>query len=273
MAGEASLRRLARHVALNGGVRRKKALWRPAGPAELESLILARWASRRRQVTLELLDQLTPKIQDLTRGLEQEVEKAVDDASWSRSSDGLGVRVVTGTPERFGCGKQIASYVGLVPSEDSSGDRRRLGHISKQGNSLSRFLLVEAAQVTVRIDPDWRRQLLHLALRLVANPVSGSQLSPEAVQKWIASELASRKASTGEHERQRVSADDSVRGAFNGRVVRGKSAELANVLYSSPPPVQADVPNLFNLCRLDTRHPLPYDARLARIRTQLGTSS
>ncbi|PYV61992.1 MAG: hypothetical protein DMG97_41520, partial [Acidobacteria bacterium] len=66
--------------------------------------------------------------------------------------------LVIGTPERFGCGKQIASYVGLVPSEESSGDRRRLGHISKQGNSLLRFLLVEAAQVTVRTDPDWRRR-------------------------------------------------------------------------------------------------------------------
>ena len=70
-----------------------------------------------------------------------------------------------GTPERFHCGKQIASYVGLVPSEESSGDRRRLGHISKQGNSLLRFLLVEAAQVTVRTQPQWRSKFFHLAMR------------------------------------------------------------------------------------------------------------
>ena len=119
-------------LALNEGVRRKKALWRPAGRAQLQSLVLARWASRRRQDLLELLDAF---------------------------------ELVIGTPERFGCGKQIASYVGLVPSEESSGDRRRLGHISKQGNSLLRFLLVEAAQVTVRTDPDWRRRFLHLAMR------------------------------------------------------------------------------------------------------------
>ncbi len=62
-------------LALNEGVRRKKALWRPAGRAQLQSLVLARWASRRRQDLLELLDQLTPKIQELTRALEQEVEK------------------------------------------------------------------------------------------------------------------------------------------------------------------------------------------------------
>jgi hypothetical protein len=56
-------------VAFNEGGRRKKALWRPAGRAELESLVLARWASQRRQDLLELLDQLTPKIQELTRAL------------------------------------------------------------------------------------------------------------------------------------------------------------------------------------------------------------
>ena len=47
--------------------------------------------------------------------------------------------IVIGTPERFHFGKQIASYVGLVPTEESSGDRRRLGHISKQGNISVRF--------------------------------------------------------------------------------------------------------------------------------------
>ena len=77
----------------------------------------------------------------------------------------LAFELVIGTPERFHCGKQIASYVGLVPSEQSSGDRRRLGHISKQGNSLLRFLLVEAAQVTVRSHPQWRSKFFHLAMR------------------------------------------------------------------------------------------------------------
>ena len=71
--------------------------------------------------------------------------------------------LIIGRAERFQCGKQIASYLGLVPSEDSSGDRRRLGHISKQGNALLRFLLVEAAQVTVRSLPEWRNKYFHLA--------------------------------------------------------------------------------------------------------------
>ena len=43
--------------------------------------------------------------------------------------------------------------------------RRSLGYITKQGNSLLRFLLVEAAQVTVRSDPEWRSKYFHLAMR------------------------------------------------------------------------------------------------------------
>ena len=157
-------------VALNEGLRRKKALWRPAGRQELESLLLAPWASRRRRDLLDLLDQLTSKLQELTRALEAEVEKRPV-ARRLLTHPGVGpltalaFELVIGTPERFHCGKQIASYVGLVPAEASSGDRRRLGHISKQGNALLRFLLVEAAQVTVRSQPEWRSKFFHLALR------------------------------------------------------------------------------------------------------------
>ena len=85
-------------VALNEGLRRKKALWRPAGRSELESLVLAPWASRRRQDLLDVLDQLTPKIQELTRALEEEVEKRPVTRRLMThpgvgSADGLSVRV------------------------------------------------------------------------------------------------------------------------------------------------------------------------------------
>src|SRR5467141_1925449 len=79
---------------------------------------------------------------------------------------GLAYVLVIGTPDRFPCGKKIGSfYTGLIPCEDSSAGRQRLGHISKQGNALLRFLLVEAAQAAARCNPDWRRRYLHLAMR------------------------------------------------------------------------------------------------------------
>ena len=66
-----------------------------------------------------------------------------------------------GEVSRFQRGKQVASYVGLIPHENSSGDRRRTGSISKQGNRMLRSLLVEAAQVAVRCDPGMRKQYVH----------------------------------------------------------------------------------------------------------------
>ncbi len=175
-------------VALNEGLRRKKALWRPAGRAELEGLSLARWASRRRQDLLDLLDRLTPKILELNGKLEQIVERRPVTRQLSTHPGvgpltALAFELVIGTPDRFQCAKQIASYVGLVPSEESSGDRRRLGHISKQGNVLLRFLLVEAAQVTVRSDPQWRSQFFHLAMR------RGRKIAKVAMARKLAVEL------------------------------------------------------------------------------------
>src|SRR3989475_9716198 len=62
---------------------------------------------------------------------------------------------------RFPRGKQVASYLGLIPREESSGGRQKLGVITKQGNRMLRMLLVEAAQIAVRYDPQFRREYLH----------------------------------------------------------------------------------------------------------------
>ncbi len=80
------------------------------------------------------------------------------DSCASRSLTALAFVLIIGEPERFGRGKQIAAYLGLVPEEESSGESRRLGHISKQGSGLMRFFLVEAAQITVRSDAEWRNK-------------------------------------------------------------------------------------------------------------------
>jgi transposase len=66
-----------------------------------------------------------------------------------------------GDVTRFRRGKQVASYLGLIPREESSGGRQKLGAITKQGNRLLRSLLVEAAQVAVRYDPQFRKQYWH----------------------------------------------------------------------------------------------------------------
>ena len=157
-------------VAMNEGYRWKKKLFSEKGRALLEKLSLAPWASRRRKELLELLDQLDPKIAELTAAVEQEANQRPEVLLLMAHPGvgpitGLAYVLVIGTPERFPSGKQIGSYVGLIPCEDSSAGRQRLGHISKQGNALLRFLLVEAAQAAARCNPDWRRRYLHLMMR------------------------------------------------------------------------------------------------------------
>jgi len=157
-------------VALNEGLRCKKRLWREAGREQLEAFKLAPWASQRRGDLLELLDQLNPTIAKLTQAIDREVEKCPA-ARRLQTHPGVGPLtalafvLIIGKADRFQCGKQIASYLGLVPLEKSSGNQRRLGHITKQGNSLLRFLLVEAAQVTARSLPEWRSKYVHLTMR------------------------------------------------------------------------------------------------------------
>lgn len=57
---------------------------------------------------------------------------------------------------RFSNRKQFTSYFGLTPTEDSSADRVRRGHISKRGPSVVRWVLVEAAQTAIRRCPALR---------------------------------------------------------------------------------------------------------------------
>jgi transposase len=73
-----------------------------------------------------------------------------------RSVPGIGVIVATSfrafvdRHERFAHAGQVSAAIGLVPREDSSGDRRRRGHITKAGPSELRSLLIQAAWVCWR---------------------------------------------------------------------------------------------------------------------------
>jgi hypothetical protein len=95
--------------------------------------------------------------------------------------------LIIGTPTRFQRGKQIGTYVGMIPCEESSAHKQRLGHISKQGSSLLRFLLVEAAQAAARNHPDWRRRYIHLAIRRhksIAKVAMGRRLAIRLYWMW-----------------------------------------------------------------------------------------
>lgn len=157
-------------MALSQGVQKKRKLWTQSGREELEKLELLPFAAARRKQLLQELDQLEVEIAQLNRQVEDEVKQRPA-AMRLMTHPGVGpvtalAMVLTlGPAERFATGKQVASYFGLIPSEHSSGGGQRLGHISKQGSSFLRFLLVEAGQSAARHDQELGRFYRRLAAR------------------------------------------------------------------------------------------------------------
>src|SRR5579871_6829654 len=153
------------HLALNQGLQKKRKLWSKSGQEALRELPLQCWASRRREDLFSVMGLLDRQIESLDFA----VKKAAEEKPSARllmTQPGVGpvtalAFVLTmGDVSRFRRGKQVASYLGLIPREYSSGGTQRLGSISKQGNRFMRMLLVEAAQVAVRCDPQFRREYL-----------------------------------------------------------------------------------------------------------------
>ena len=157
-------------MALSQGVQKKRKLWTAAGRSELEKLELLPYAAERRKQLLQSLDGLEVEIEQLNRRVEQEVQQRPA-AVKLQTHPGVGpvtalAMVLTlGPAERFASGKQVGSYFGLIPSEYSSGGQQKLGHISKQGSSFLRFLLVEAGQTAARYDAELGRFYRRLAVR------------------------------------------------------------------------------------------------------------
>jgi transposase len=157
-------------LAISQGLCRKSRLWSQVGRKELEALALDPWANRRRQGLLQLLDQLTPWIVDLDRAVLQEAQSRPEAVHLMKQPGvgpvtALAFVLTIGPVGRFRRSKQVVSYLGLNPSEESSGGKQRLGSISKQGNAMMRHLLVEAAQTASKYDPELRRYYQRLQFR------------------------------------------------------------------------------------------------------------
>jgi len=99
----------------------------------------------------------------------------------------------------------IQVRVGLEASGHTRWFEQRLGHLSKQGNTLLRYLLIEAAQAAVRCDAQWRRKFVHLAMRRQRNIAIAAMARKLAVSLywlWRNAEQASAAPQPGSHAGQ-----------------------------------------------------------------------
>ena len=149
------------HLMLNRGVQKKNKLWSQAGQQALRELPLQGWSAQRRQDLLSLLASLNEQIGRLDQAAEtaagQHPQARLLMTAWCAITS-LAFALTIGDATRFRRGKQVASYLGLIPREHSSGGRQKLGVISKQGNRFVRMLLVEAVQTVTRRDESFRKQ-------------------------------------------------------------------------------------------------------------------
>jgi len=199
-------------LAINEGLRLRRGLWSRKGQAQLQALALPYWSEQKRSDLLALLADLQ------RRGalLDQAVEAAAAASpvvGCLRQQRGVGPVVGLAyeltilDPTRFQTSRQVASYLGLIPAEHSSGGKQRLGHISKQGNALLRGLLVEAAHVAVRWDPEWRRQYVRLAMkknRSIAAVAMARKLAVRLWWLWKSGLASGQIGGSGSHAEQPV---------------------------------------------------------------------
>lgn len=154
------------HLSMNKGMQKKRTLWSQAGQKMLRQLPLKPWAACRREDLLGLLSTLNQQIGVLDAAVQTAAEENPQ-AKLRMTQPGVGPNtalayvLTIGEVSRFPRGKQVASYLGLIPREHSSGGRQKLGVITKQGNRMLRSLLVEAAQTAVRLDPGMKKEYLH----------------------------------------------------------------------------------------------------------------
>ncbi len=91
-----------------------------------------------------------------------------------------------GDLRRFPSGKKLSSYTGMIPSEFSTGDTVRKGHITGQGNSQTRAWLIESAWVAIRKDP-----ILNEKFTAIFNRTRSKKIAIVAVARKIAVRMRS----------------------------------------------------------------------------------
>jgi len=141
---------------------RHPALWTKAGLSWLRQLELPTPSQQlRRDLLLEEIETLLRQVRRIEQQLNQQAQHTPAVAQL-RSIPGVGIRTAEAVaafvddPDRFRNAKAVGRYFGLVPCQDQSGDRNRLGHITRESAPVVRQLVAEAAWQARRRSPTVR---------------------------------------------------------------------------------------------------------------------
>jgi transposase len=177
-------------IALANGLRRGPGLWSYDGQAKIAFLPLLPHASYRRRALQAMYRKMEEEIENLT----QQVAEQAGQRSGARllmTHPGVGpvtalaTEVFLGDPKRFADGKALASYVGIIPREYSSGGQQRLGGVTKQGSPLLRFLWYEAGAHAVRRDLELKRFYLHKLIQKGLGKARVAVARKLGIRLWI----------------------------------------------------------------------------------------
>jgi transposase len=145
------------------GIESPKGLWSKSGLEWLANLEFPSDSSAlKRDLLLEELAHHSTRIARVEKHLAA-IAKTHPGVALLRTIPGVGPRTAEAMvawidqPERFSKNKSIGSYFGLVPCQDKSAGKERLGHITRQGPALVRRLLTEASWQAIRRSPEVRR--------------------------------------------------------------------------------------------------------------------
>jgi transposase len=175
------LLRSAKGRALALGHRLPKEWWRPRVlPTLLPSLPAA-------------LGRLLDRTSKAAAAMKEQLDLVEDEVKADAPEAPTGVGALTaGTLERevldwgrFKSGKKLSSFVGLCPSEDSSGSRRRLGAIDKHGSPRLRFWCQETAWRLLKFQPEYRAVIWAREKLREANQSRAKQISVALARRFL----------------------------------------------------------------------------------------
>ena len=151
------IRGLLRSLGIKGPVAAK--LWTRKGIRWLQELPLDNTMhALKRDLLIGEIESLTEQAKRVEKELGRYAANSVS-VQLLRSIPGVGIRTAEAVvafiddPHRFPNCKRLGSYFGLVPTQDQSGSKNRLGHISREGSATVRHLLTEAVWQAARRSP------------------------------------------------------------------------------------------------------------------------